>query len=340
MTAFEFSATPTRRRLSGSVTGTMLMVVAIATLARLNADTLYYGDLITFFLPALFGICLATAFVAVIAGHRILAAVAVVIALLNGFPLVQPIERAAASTSGRELRVATSNILGNRSDYGDLIAWSTKSGIDVLGQQEVSGYALRYFDALRSHFPSTPPADLLGRHPEVMAWSGWKILKAEHVKNVPILPVFGWGGAPLRLELAAPGEQAVDGQPALVVYVLHPTTPRSYDQWVDRNAYLEVVAKAIAAEPAGTPVVAMGDFNTPTWSPFFQSFLKTSGLVDASGTGWPATTRFSRRFAKLVHFGSPVDHILVSRNIEVKRFEVGPDIGSDHFPVFADLRLP
>lgn len=340
MTAFEFSATPTRRRLSGSITGAMLMVVAIATLARLNADTLYYGDLITFFLPALFGICLATAFVAVIAGHRILAAVAVVIALLNGFPLVQPIERAAASTSGRELRVATSNILGNRSDYGDLITWSTKSGIDVLGQQEVSGYALRYFDALRSHFPSTPPADLLGRHPEVMAWSGWKILKAEHVKNVPILPVFGWGGAPLRLELAAPGEQAVARQPALVVYVLHPTTPRSYDQWVDRNAYLEVVAKAIAAEPAGTPVVAMGDFNTPTWSPFFQSFLKTSGLVDASGTGWPATTRFSRRFAKLVHFGSPVDHILVSRNIEVKRFEVGPDIGSDHFPVFADLRLP
>jgi endonuclease/exonuclease/phosphatase (EEP) superfamily protein YafD len=340
MTAFEFSATPTRRKLSGSVTAAMLTAVTIATLARLNADTLYYGDLITFFLPALFGICLVTAVVALIARHRILAAAAIVLALLNGFPLVQPIERAAAATSGRELRVATSNILGNRSDYGDLIAWSTKSGIDVLGQQEVSGYALRYLDALRTNFPYTPPADLLGRHPEVMAWSGWKILKAERVKNVPILPVFGWGGAPLRLELAAPGELDAGGKPALVVYVLHPTTPRSFDQWIDRNAYLEVVAKAIAAEPPGIPIVAMGDFNTPTWSPFFQSFLKISGLVDASGTGWPATTRFSRRFAKLVHFGSPVDHILVSRDIEVKRFEVGPDIGSDHFPVFADLRLP
>jgi hypothetical protein len=40
------------------------------------------------------------------------------------------------------------------------------------------------------------------------------------------------------------------------------------------------------------------------------------------------------------HFGAPVDHILVSRNIEVKHFEVGPDIGSDHLPLIADLRLP
>ena len=339
MTAFEFSATPARRKLSASLTSAMLMAIATATLARFNADTFYYGDLLAFFLPALFGACLITTFVALIAGHRILAAVALGFALLNGFPLFQPIERAADSADGTELRVATSNVLGNRSDYGDLLAWSTNSGIDILGQQEVSGYALRRFGALRAHFPSTPPADLLGRHPEVTAWTGWSILKAEHVKNVPILPVFGWGGAPLRLELAPPGVTDTE-QPALVVYVLHPTTPRSYDQWVNRNAYLEVVAKAIAAEPKGIPIIAMGDFNTPTWSPFFQAFLKTSGLVDASGTGWPATTRFSRRFAKLVHFGSPVDHILVSRDVEVQRFEVGPDIGSDHFPVVADLRLP
>lgn len=341
MTAFEFSATPTRRKLSGSVTAAALMAVGIATLARFNAESFYYGDLLTFFLPTLFGVCLATALVAVTAGHRIFAVVAVALAMLNGFPLIQPIERAAASARGPELRVATSNVLGNRSDYGPLLAWSTNSGIDVLGQQEVSGYALRYFDALRTHFPSTPPADLLGRHPEVMAWSGWKILKAEHVKNVPVLPVFGWGGPPLRLELAPPDALGAIRQPALVVYVLHPTTPRSFDQWESRNAYLNAVARSIAAEAPGTPIVAMGDFNTPTWSPFFQSFVKTSGLVDAAGTGWPASTRFSRRpFLKRFAFGSPVDHILVSRNIEVKRFEIGPDIGSDHFPVIADLRLP
>ena len=345
MTAFEFSAAPARRRLSGSVTLIIVTIVAAATLAQFNADSFYYGDLLTFFLPTLFGISVAAVLVALVAGHRLLAAIALAFAILNGLPLFTPIDRAAASAGGRELRVATSNVLGSRNDYDDLIAWSIKSGIDVLGQQEVSGYVLRYFDALRAHFPSTPPADLLGRHPEVMAWSGWRIIKAEHVKNVPVLPVFGWGGNPLRLELVPPDvPDAAPGtlqKPALVVYVLHPTTPRSFDQWESRNLYLNAVAKSIAAEAPGTPVVALGDFNTPTWSPFFQSILKKSGLVDAAGTAWPSTTRFSRRwFSKYFYYGSPVDHILVSRNIEVKQFTVGPDIGSDHFPVLADLRLP
>lgn len=345
MTAFEFTAAPVGRKFSGSATFVIVAAVAVATLARFNADSFYYGDLLAFFLPTLFGVSAATALVAFVTRHRLLAVIALILAGFNGLPLFLPIEHAAASAGGRDLRVATSNVLGGRSDYDDLIAWSTKSGIDVLGQQEVSGYVLRHFDALRTHFPSVPPADLLGRHPEVMAWSGWRIINAEHVQNVSVVPGEGWGGSPLRLELAPPGmpDDASGSplKPALVVYVLHPTTPRSFDQWESRNLYLGAVARSIAAEAPDTPVVAMGDFNTPTWSPFFQSFLKKSGLIDAAGTGWPATTRFSRRwFAKHFYFGSPVDHILVSRNIEVKHFEVGPDIGSDHFPVIADLRLP
>lgn len=342
MTAFEFSAAPVRRGFSSSVTFAVVAILAVATLTRFNADSFYYGDLLTFFLPTLFGICVAAVLMALVARHRLLAAVAAVLAILNGLPLFMPVNPAAASAGGRELRVATSNVLAGRGNYGDLVAWSTQSGIDVLGQQEVGGYQLRRFDALRAHFPSAPPAELLGRHPEVMAWSGWKILKAEHVKNVSVVP--GWGGMPLRLELAPPeaGTQSgPDATPTLVVYIVHPTTPRSFDQWETRNLYLSAVASSIAAEAPGTPIVAMGDFNTPTWSPFFQAFLKKSGLVDAAGTGWPSTTRFSKRwFSKYFYYGSPVDHILVSSNIEVKHFEVGPDIGSDHLPVLADLRLP
>jgi endonuclease/exonuclease/phosphatase (EEP) superfamily protein YafD len=338
MTAFEFSAAPARRRLSGPATVVMIAAVAVATLARLNADVFYVGDLISFFLPVLFGLSLAAALLTLVMRRRLAAVVAVALAVVNGMPLFMPVEHAAASAAGPSLRVATSNVLGGRDDFSDLITWSTTSGIDVLGQQEVSGWVMRHFAALRGHFPETPPANLLGHNPEVTAWSAWRIVKAGHVDNIPALPEYGWGGRPLRLELAPPG--APDAGTAVVVYVLHPSSPRSPAQWETRNTYLDIVARAIAAEPPGTPVVAMGDFNTPTWSPFFQSFLKTSGLVDAAGSSWPATTRFARRFAKLFHFGSPVDHILVSRNIEVKRFEVGPDIGSDHFPVIADLRLP
>lgn len=343
MTALEFSAAAAGQRFWAVATSVFIAAAAAVTLARLTADKFYYGDLLTFFLPLLFGVCIAALLVSLSSGHRILAAVALVMAVVNGVPLFMPAERAAASASGRDLRVASSNILGGRTDYGDLINWSTNSGIDVLGQQEV-GASLKQLGALRQHFASTLPPDLYNRHPEVMAWSTWQVIKAERVKDVPKVPYSGWGGSPYRLELIppdAPDTSRDPGyKPTLVVYVLHPATPRSFDQWEFRNAYLDAISASIVAEAPGTPIVVLGDFNTPTWSPFFQSFLKKSGLVDAAGTGWPAATRFSRRFAEFFHFGSPIDHILVSPNIEVKRFDVGPDVGSDHFPVFADLRLP
>lgn len=343
MTAFELSTATAGHRFLGMLLGVSLIVVAALTAARFSADRFYYGDLVTFFLPALFAMSVAAAVLSIAAGHRIFAVIALAIAVFNGLPLFLPTERAAATANGRELRVATSNILGNRSDFGDLIAWSTNSGIDVLGQQEV-GASVRQLGALRDHFSATLPPELFNRHPEVMAWSNWQVVKGERVKDVPKIPYSGWGGSPVRLELAPPGTPISPDdptyKPTLVVYVVHPATPRSFGQWEFRNTYLDAVARSIASESSGTPIVVMGDFNTPTWSPFFQSFLKRTGLVDAAGTGWPATTRFSRRFAEFFHFGSPIDHILVSPSIEVKRFELGPDVGSDHFPVFADLRLP
>ncbi len=343
MTTFELSSAGAGHRIFGTLLGLSVIVVTALSAARFSADRFYYGDLVTFFLPALFVMSAVAAVVSLAAGHRLLVVIALAIAVFNGLPLFLPTERAATTANGQELRVATSNILGNRSDFSDLIAWSTNSGIDVLGQQEV-GASVRQLGALRDHFSATLPPELFNRHPEVMAWSNWQVVKGERVKDVPKIPYSGWGGSPFRLELAPPGTPTSPADPAykptLVVYVVHPATPRSFGQWEFRNTYLDAVARSIASEAPGTPIVVMGDFNTPTWSPFFRSFLKRTGLVDAAGTGWPATTRFSRRFAEFFHFGSPIDHILVSPSIEVRSFSLGPDVGSDHFPVVADLRLP
>ena len=35
-----------------------------------------------------------------------------------------------------------------------------------------------------------------------------------------------------------------------------------------------------------------------------------------------------------------IDHVLVSPDWHVRSFRIGPDVGSDHFPVVADLLLP
>jgi endonuclease/exonuclease/phosphatase (EEP) superfamily protein YafD len=317
----------------------LLGLLSLGTLAWLNAETLRIGDMIAFFMPLMFYASLVALIAALSEPRRLRILVALGLTLANGWPLLAPAPQAAATANGPELTVATSNVLASRYDYASLVNWSTGSGIDVLGQQEVNASELAKFAAIRSHFPSTPADSLLGRNPEVTAWTGWQILTATRVGGTGPAPFGVWGGQALRLALAPPGATA-SARPAVIVYVVHPASPHTEVQWDFRNIYLEALGKAIAAEPRGLPIICMGDFNTPVWSPFFKRFVAETGLVDASGTHWPATTRFFRELDAPTFFGAPVDHILVSPSIEVKRFEVGPDIGSDHLPLIANLRLP
>lgn len=343
MAAIEIGAATNRSGAWDRLPALLVLPVAMATIAWQFASVFYFGDLITFFLPALAIGSLVAAAASLLCRKRAPIVIAILCSAINIWPLVTPIRAGAATATGREIRVVTSNVLGDRPNFDRLIQWSTQSRIDLLAQQEVSGYALRKFTLLREHFPFTPPADVLGRNPGVMAWSNWTIIKADWVSDDMPPPGEGWGGKPLRLELAAPatdGAAAPSPDKPLVVYVMHPSTPRSRAQWNYRNGYLAAVAKAVAAEPKDTPVIVLGDFNTPTWSPFYKHFVADAGLIDASGTSWPSVTRFFRRFRDIGHLGAPIDHILVSPGIEVRSFELGPDIGSDHLPVIADLRLP
>lgn len=343
MAAIEIEAVT--RRGSGWVRLPAMLVlpVAVATIAWQFASVFYIGDLITFFLPVLaIGSLLAVA-VALFLRRRAELVIALLCAGINIWPLVTPVRTSTTTAGGPSIRVATSNVLGNRSDYSSLINWSSNAGIDLLAQQEVTRFTLRRLAPLSQHFPSTPPQSVLGQSPGVMAWSTWTMSKAEWVADGLPSPDYGWGDLPMRLELTPPatsGAATSSSAKPLVVYVLHPSTPRSLAQWEYRNAYLAAVAKAVTAEPKDTPIIVLGDFNTPTWSPFYKRFVADTGLVDASGTSWPAVTRFARRFRDIGHLGAPIDHILVSPGIEVRSFELGPDVDSDHLPVIADLRLP
>jgi endonuclease/exonuclease/phosphatase (EEP) superfamily protein YafD len=105
-----------------------------------------------------------------------------------------------------------------------------------------------------------------------------------------------------------------------------------------RGAYrarqLEIAARLASA--AAGPVVLLGDLNCTPWSPAFDRLQAAAGLRDSGrGRGLHPTWLSAMPF-----IGLPIDHVLVGPGIGVRGRRVGPDIGSDHRPVVADLVLP
>jgi len=86
-------------------------------------------------------------------------------------------------------------------------------------------------------------------------------------------------------------------------------------------------------------VIIAGDLNVSMWSPFYRSLIKQSGLHNArQGFGiLPSQSGIAPQFAIL---SAPIDHCLVSSDIQVENFRLGSNIGSDHLPIIADLLIP
>ena len=80
----------------------------------------------------------------------------------------------------------------------------------------------------------------------------------------------------------------------------------------------------------------MGDLNVSPWSAEFRQLLKDSQLRDSTkGFGlqptWPTHVRLMQ---------IPIDHLLYSSDIKIIDRRVGPNIGSDHYPLIVDLQIP
>lgn len=261
---------------------------------------------------------------------RLLPALAVLVLAVT--PLLFGAPAVARSAPSSNFVVLTSNILAGNRDYAAFRSVVQRYQPDLVVLQETD----KPWKTVGAELPGLPFASAHDAHTDVFVASRYPIrteLVAMDAAATP-RPDTG-GGAAIRVEVDRPG-----GTRPFVVYAIHPPTPRSYDGWTTRNAYLETIAQPIAADAETSDVIVAGDWNTPIWSPFLARFLDTTGLVTTERSAWPAPTRFFRRLARLTALGSPIDRIAVSKDIGVQSISVGPDIGSDHLPVVARLLIP
>jgi Uncharacterized protein conserved in bacteria len=96
--------------------------------------------------------------------------------------------------------------------------------------------------------------------------------------------------------------------------------------------------KAVTAEAASAPrpMILFGDLNCTPWSAYFQKLLAQGKLRDSENGFGVQPTWSPRGWVPFV----PIDHFLTSLDVKTVHREVGPDVGSDHLPVFVKLRIP
>lgn len=120
----------------------------------------------------------------------------------------------------------------------------------------------------------------------------------------------------------------------LALYAVHAPPPISSDMAEARNAKLMHIASKAATQPQATPVV-VGDFNLTPWSPYFLRFIAESGLRDAR-----TPQRFDHTWTVTFDnaaLGLAIDHSFAHPTLPLIKRTIGPDLGSDHWPVTVTL---
>lgn len=126
---------------------------------------------------------------------------------------------------------------------------------------------------------------------------------------------------------------SVSDDVSLAYLVVHTLPPIQENYLQDRNQ--EMTNIAILRKTHTGNFVLAGDLNCSPWSNAFSVLCKDGNLRDSQqGFGpqpsWPS------------YFGVPfipIDHYLVSPEVKVLTRAVGPQIGSDHYPVSATIEI-
>ncbi len=147
----------------------------------------------------------------------------------------------------------------------------------------------------------------------------------------------GFDSAEMRMPFGAdtPLFDAVMAHPAgkLRVFGVHPRPPQRGQPSTLRDA--TVLEAAIGARDGELPALLAGDFNATPWERTSRRALRLGRLIDPrAGRGPMVSFDANSWWMKW-----PLDQILWQEGLAMTGFEVLGDIGSDHYPVRADLCL-
>ncbi|MCU0867652.1 MAG: endonuclease/exonuclease/phosphatase family protein [Planctomycetes bacterium] len=232
--------------------------------------------------------------------------------------LAHPPTAAAGATP---LRVMTINLLRDNDANAAAVLAAIRSEAPAL--VFCSEVTPAWWQALAAGLPELPHRC----HQADAGWFGVALFSREPLLTAEVIPLaYAWAPA-IRATLLI-------GDTPFGVLGIHPPRPGDRRRGEERDRALQAVPAALRPLPPAHFV--LGDCNATPWNHAFVKLLESTGLQLATVGGWRATWTTSLPWP----LGIPIDHILCSPDLGVAATRLGPDLGSDHLPVIADLLVP
>ncbi len=207
---------------------------------------------------------------------------------------------------------------------------------DVLVLQEVSGKAVKIVDGLadlmpyRVHCMNERICDLalLSRHPIT-----WQEIRRPSRAGLRL------GLDPNRTRLIRAmidiGKLTGNAGQTINVLTTHLGWPLPH---VRQESQFRQLVQIISATDADRTILA-GDFNSTPWSYAMKKFDRSLPMLRITRAlhSWP--TKLSISGVSMPYPVLPIDHVFIGRHFHAENVRRGPYLGSDHYPVIAELAL-
>jgi len=229
---------------------------------------------------------------------------------------------AEARVDADTLRVMTFNLLSTNEEYSEVIDYIETIDPDLVFLHEASRPWEVAMESAGMDYQIIRPRS------EDLIFGTLVLVRGEGVTAVS----HGFAASAPRavsLDYTPPGWET-----PLAVLGTHPLAPSDEERAALRDAQLGF-AGAWATDQAGAFVI-VGDFNSTPWSWPFRRLIGNAGLLN-SQTGFGLQPSFPAGSNLLLRV--PIDHLVHSHALEVTGRSLGPNLGSDHFPLVVDLQM-
>ncbi len=263
-----------------------------------------------------------------------LCAIALLINFIFILPLFIPPNQTSTqnlSTSAQTIRVIHATLDSKKPDVTKAIEYLNQQKTDILFLLEVTPQSLRQLKKGLTNYR------LIAAQPKYTSHGIAWFVPQEKTKPIQLKTV-GFISLPkdnhrplLKAQIYYRGRE-------IVLLCFHVISPRN----AKTVAYQKVEFAALAnwsqkiLQNNKKDLIVIGDFNSTPWYQPFSQLLSKSGLVN-SQRGFGIQTTWHSAFPPILRI--PIDTCLHSKSLTTIRRFVGSNIGSDHLPLFVELKL-